>query len=99
MNDYAKVYRHSGKIGPAALSVPIMGIIGAIILSFVYAYITVYSPIAGYISILFVLGFAFGVGFAISWAGYSGKCRNPGFLYFLGFLISILHGLYSFMPW
>ena len=37
MNGYCDVYKHSGKIGPAAYMVPVAGIISAIILSFIYA--------------------------------------------------------------
>ncbi|MCP4156876.1 MAG: hypothetical protein GY757_54690 [bacterium] len=85
----ARVYKHSGQVGPAAYIVPVIGIIGAIILSFAYAYINVYSPIAGYISILFVGGFAFGTGSVVSLAGNLGKCRNKLFMTISGFLISI----------
>jgi len=87
MNGYCDVYKHSGKIGPAAYMIPVAGIISAIILSFIYAYITVYSPVPGYISIIFVLVFALSLGFVISKAGFWGKCRNQVFLNVSSFLI------------
>ncbi len=96
MESYNTVYKHSGKIGPALFIVPIASIIGATLLSLAYAYISVYSPIAGYISILFVAGFAFGTGMVVSFAGKLGKCRNTGFLHLAGFLT----GLYAiYISW
>ncbi len=50
------VYAHSGKLGMGFFVVPLGGAVGAILLSIIYAYVTVCSPIAGYISLLFVGG-------------------------------------------
>ncbi len=90
MNNSEGVYKHSGALGPAIFIVPLGGIAGMIILSFIYAYISVYSPIAGYISIFFVGGFGFSLGLMLSLLGHWGKCRNTGFLYLAGFIIGLL---------
>ncbi len=94
MNYSNRVYQHSGIIGPAIYTVPILGFIGTIILSLAYSFINVYSPITGYISVLLMVGFGAGIGFVISWAGYWGKCRNPLFLKVAAFAFGLL-GLYT----
>ncbi len=63
-------------------------------MSVVYAYVTVYSPIGGYISILFIVGFGFAVGVLTAMAARISKCRNPKLAAGLGFLVS-LFALYS----
>ena len=90
MNRNDTVYEHSGALGPAVAILPLGGFFGLIVLSFIYAYILVYSPIAGYISILFVVGFGFALGFMASMLGYWGKCRNLFFLRLCGFTIGAL---------
>lgn len=77
-------YSHSGKLGTSIFIVPIGGFIVSVVLSIVYAYVDVYSPIAGYISLLFVVCLAFGLGWSISKLGYLARCRNPGFLHLVG---------------
>lgn len=83
------VYSHSGKLGPAVFTVPIGGIIATLVLSTVYAYVDVYSPIGGYISLLFVGGLAFGLGWAISKLGYFARCRNAAFLHLVGLVCGL----------
>jgi hypothetical protein len=94
LNEHIHEYKRSGKIGPALIWVPFIGIIGSIILSFVYSYITVYSPIIGYLTLLFVVGFGIGLGFVLSVTGYLSKCRSTAFMMVMGFLISIF-AIYS----
>jgi hypothetical protein len=88
------VYAHSGKLGMGFFVVPLGGAVGAILLSIIYAYITVCSPIAGYISLLFVGGLAFGLAFLISRLERVAKCRKPAFLN-LGGLVCGLLALYT----
>jgi hypothetical protein len=88
------VYSHSGTIGPAVFVVPIVGLVAALVLGTAYAYVDVYSPIAGYVSLLFVAGFAFGLGWTISKTGYAARCRNASFLCLIGFVAGLI-GLYT----
>ena len=89
----ATVYEHSGQLGSGAILVPVGALIATLILSVAYAYISVYSPIAGYISLLFVLGFGFGIAAATAYIGSYAKCRNPAFLRRVGFAAGLI-GLY-----
>jgi hypothetical protein len=74
--------------------VPIVAVVAALVLGTAYAYIDVYSPIAGYVSLLFVAGFAFGLGWTISKVGYMARCRSSSFLLFTGFVAGLI-GLYT----
>jgi len=95
MNDLIPgVYSHSGKLGTAAVIVPIGGLIASVVLSVIYAYVDVYSPIGGYVSLLFVAGLAFGLGWSISKLGHLARCRNSGFLHLAG-LVGGLVALYT----
>ncbi len=94
MNQHAKHYTHSGELGSSLLLAPIGGLIAAAVLAVAYAYISVYSPIAGWISILFVLGFGFGQGFTVGQIGYLAKCRNSGLLTIVGLVTGVV-ALYS----
>lgn len=85
-----QVYKHSGAIGPAGILVPALGAVGALVLSIVYGYISVYNPIAGYISFLITGAFAFGLVMLMSVLAKTGKCRNAGFLHVMGGLIGAL---------
>jgi hypothetical protein len=82
-------HRHSGKLGNGPLVVPLVGIPASVLLAWAYAYVTVYSPIVGYISILFVLGFAFAVGGCVGFAGHVAKVRNPGFMALAGLVVGL----------
>ncbi len=82
-------YKHSGNLGGSVFVVPLVGIVAGLILALVYAYVTIYSPIAGYVSILFVLGLGFGVGFLMAYGAITSKCRNPTFLKAAGVLTGV----------
>ena len=84
------IYRLSGNLGLGPVMIPIGGVIAIAVLSLAYAYINVYSPIAGYISILFVGGFAFGVGTAFSVLAHLSKCRNIGYTRVFGAIAGLL---------
>jgi hypothetical protein len=89
----AGVYKPSGRLGTSLFIVPIVALIGTLLASVAYAYVTVYCPIAGYVSILFVGGYAFALAFTVAFAGYVSKCRNPALLHLAGFLTG-LFGVY-----
>ena len=94
MSDSLHEYRLSGAAGGSPFIVPLVGILSSLVMSVAYAYVTVYSPIGGYISILFVLGYGFAVGVLTAMAARLSKCRNPKLAAALGFLVS-LFALYS----
>ncbi len=87
-------YQHSGAIGSSLIVVPAVGAVASLLFGLAYAYITVYSPIGGWISILFVLGFAFAVGTTTVMAINKSKCRNTAVASLLAALVS-LFALYS----
>ena len=86
----SNVYSPSGRIGSAFFVVPPIAIVGVVLLSIVYAYVDVYCPIAGYISFLFVLLFALGLGKTMSFAARLAKCRHSGIMYSFGLLFGVL---------
>jgi hypothetical protein len=86
-------YQPSGKLGRALSITPLAVLIGVPILSLVYAYIDVYCPVVGYVTMLFLAGFVFGLALIVALAGYRAKCRNPNFLRFMG-LVAGVWGLY-----
>lgn len=88
------VYKHSGRLGTGLFLLPIVGLLAAVLLSAAYAYAVVYTPIAGYVSLLFVGGLAFGLGWTIAKTGHIAKCRNTGFLAISGFVAGLI-ALYS----
>lgn len=90
----SNVYSHSGNLGQGLLIVPVGGFFAAVFLSIIYAHVLVYSPIAGYISLLFVVLFAIALGWTISKLGYLAECRNPAFLLSVGLACGFV-ALYS----
>lgn len=85
MIETAGVYRHSGRLGNGPVFIPVVGVAAAFILAIAYAYGVVYIPLKGWVSFLLTGAFAVAVGYLVSWAAMAGKCRNTGFVYFLGF--------------
>ena len=83
-------YEHSGGLGMAPFVVPIGGIVAAIIFSIIYSYMIVYTPIAGYISILFIGGLVFALVWSVSKLGYSSHCRNPRYLHLVGLVVGLV---------
>jgi hypothetical protein len=88
------VYAHSGKVGLGPVLVPAIGLPAALLFALVYAYVDAYSPIAGWVSILFVVGFAVALGFTLSFIGSLAKVRSAGFMMSAGLLIG-LFALYA----
>lgn len=93
MGEKRQAYEPSGALGNVVLMAG-TGIVASLVCGFAYAFIDVYSPLVGYVSILFVLGFGFAVGTALGFAAKAAKCRNPGFLHGLAALTG-LFAVYS----
>jgi hypothetical protein len=87
------VHRHSGRLGTSLFLLPVGAVIATMLLSIAYAYVTVYSPIVGYVSLLFLVFYGFGLGWAVSKVGFIAKCRNTVLLRVTG-LVSGLVALY-----
>ena len=85
-----KPYEHSGKLGQSWWTAPLAGLIVAVVGGFLYAYVDVYSPVVGVITLLVVFGFVVAMAVAVGTAGYFGKCRNPLFLRIVGFATGLL---------
>ncbi len=83
-------YEHSGGIGSSLIVVPLAGLIASLVFGLAYAYVDVYSPIGGWISILFVLGFAFAVGAVTVMAIKGSKCRNSVVATILAIVVGLL---------
>jgi len=71
------------------LATPLL-IASSILMSVAYAYLTVYVPIAGYVSLLFVLGMGFGVVLSLRYAAKISRCRSPALLKMLGVAMGLL---------
>ncbi|UCF34805.1 MAG: hypothetical protein JSV78_05760 [Phycisphaerales bacterium] len=85
-----EVYSHSGRLGAGVIVVPLAGIIAAVVLGIAYSYADVYSPVAGYISLVLVFVAAFAVGYVVSFAAFQSKSRNTKFVGLMGFLTGLL---------
>lgn len=89
-----EVYKHSGQLGSGVLLMPLFGTVAAVVLGIVYSYADVYSPVAGYVSIVLTFMFALGVGFILKETTRIGKCRSVGFTALIGLVVSLV-ALYS----
>ena len=90
------VYKHSDSLGSALFIGPVLALIATVVLAIVYSYIDVYSPIAGYISLLFVGGFAFGLMMSVNRIVLLAKCRSQAFATLFGFGTG---GLALYLSW
>ena len=86
-------YVHSGKIGPQLFFGGLILLIVTVLLSFVYAYASIYIPYL-YFKILLIVGFVCGVGFSTTTALQSCKTRNTAFAVGFG-LVSGIFALYA----
>lgn len=93
MSTSRSIHQLSGRLGFATVLVPAIGLVAAIVVSFVYAYANVYIPLGGYISLFLVGGFAFIVGTVVAHAGKLAKCRSVRFMQAMGALVGLV-GLY-----
>lgn len=72
---HSQPFELSGRAGQAWL-LPVVGLAAAAASAFVYAWVNVYSPIAGYVSILFVALLAAGTALPVAFAGRWLKVRS-----------------------
>ncbi len=93
MTDTPQLYTQSGRLGSGLVVVPVVGAVSALVLGIAYSYISVYSPIAGWISLLFMAGFAVCLGAAVAKAGVVAKVRSAPFMKLAGITTGLL-GLY-----
>jgi hypothetical protein len=84
------IYQHSGKIGYGLVILPIGGIPILLLLACIYAYISVYNPIGGYITFLIILGYALACGIGIGLLLKFSKCRNTAFCWITGVIGGLL---------
>lgn len=87
-------YALSGKIGWGPVGVPLLGGVAALVLALCYAYVTVYSPIAGVVSLALLLGYAMGLGGVVYGAVRLSKLRNRPLALLLGAAVGAF-GLYA----
>ncbi|MHC4527444.1 MAG: hypothetical protein ACYS29_06170 [Planctomycetota bacterium] len=94
-----RYYRHSGEIGvlgPAYILV--LGTVGTLILSAVYAYATFYIPFVYLNGLLtFICGGL--VGLLIGKLAKLGKVRNPAFVLVVGFLFGLIAEYAAWTAW
>ncbi len=83
-------YKHSGAFSPLAPVIVLgSGIIGAIILSFIYSYATYYIPFV-YLNILLTIGLGLGLGAIVGIAGMHSKVRNNALMALFGIIIGLV---------
>lgn len=90
----------SGRSGQAWL-LPVVGIAAAAASAFVYAWINVYSPVAGYISLLFVALLAAGAAVPVAFAGRWLKVRSVLQLRIAGVVggVAAIYFAWAFFAW
>lgn len=92
-------YKHSGKTNTLGLFlVPLFGILGAAILSIVYAYATVYIPFV-YLNFLITIGYGFAIGQLIILGAEAGKVRNLKMVLFFGIITAIFAEYFNWVSW
>ena len=79
-----KTYRLSGAPGPALFFAPIVATVAAVVCAIFYAMAAVWVPLAGYITVIFLGMFAFGLVFTLGWVARVFKSRAPRFMLALG---------------
>ena len=84
MTGIKEEYQLSGGMGKSLPAVFIGGSITAVILGYIYGYLCVYNPLAGFISFFLVLGYGLALGAVIFAFGHESNCRNPKFMGFMG---------------
>jgi len=83
-------YRHSGQFSATGLTVAIVGgLISAVVLGFVYAYVDLYNPLM-IVSFLATCGFAAGVGFVTGALMRWGHVRNNAMTKSVSFAVAVV---------
>jgi len=92
-------FKHSGSVGGLGLPFMIVvGLVAAVVLSFVYAFAIFYIPFV-YINFFVTIGFGLLLGSAIGYAGKKGDVRNPTLMTVSGLIFGCI-GLYlSWIAW
>ena len=94
MEGSSDVYRLSGKPGPSLIVAPVVGALAGFVLGVIYAYLDVYIPIAGFVTVILTFGFMFGVGWVVAAVGRKFRCRSSMFVGMVG-LFAATVALYS----
>jgi len=88
-------YEHSGKYDTGGLMTSLLGgIAGAVALSFAYAYLLLYIPLAGYVTLILTGGYGFLLALMMGFLLKRGKVRNTGAAIGVTLLVALV-GLYS----
>lgn len=97
---HSEPFELSGR-GAMAWMLPAIGIPAAAASAFVYAWINVYSPVAGYISLLFVAMLAAGAALPVAYAGRALKVRSVMQLRIAGAVsgASAIYFAWAFFAW
>lgn len=90
-------YQHSGKVGYSPIFLLAAGIPLMVVLSCIYAYITDYNPIAGYLTFLILAGYALANGYLISTLARYGKCRSKTLLIAAGVVGGLISVYFSWL--
>ena len=76
-------------MGLSVPSILLVGLPAIVLLSAVYAYVVAYCPIVGWVNVLFLGGYVMGGGIVLAFLAKQSKCRNPGMLFWLGFVAGV----------
>ena len=83
-------YEHSGRMGAVIPMLLLLGLPAIVLLSAAYSWIVVYCPVVGYVNIVFLFGYVFLGGTALGILAKAAKCRSPGMLMLIAFMISLV---------
>ena len=99
-NTYRPVYyKHSGKMTPlGVIYMLLFGIIGAIVLSLIYCYATIYIPFV-YINFLLTLCYGGAVGLIVAIGAKKGKIRNIKLLIGIAIIIGVFAEYTNWVSW
>lgn len=92
MSDAGQIekFAYSGSLGRSPLLLAVLAVPLCVLWSVGYAYLDVYLPIGGVLTVFMILGYAFAVAMTVSMVGKLGKCRNPAALKLMGLGIGVL---------
>lgn len=94
MVDVGNAAPRASSLSKAAILVPLAILIGAPILGFVYAAAEIYIPIGGWITVILLGGFAYGLAWLVDQAARRSKCRDLVYVRAMG-AASGVFGLYG----
>lgn len=79
-----QLYQFSGQHGKSRMLLPLIALPLCLLLSAGYAYLDVYLPIGGVLTVFMVIGYVLGLGFTVALLGKVSKSRNPTALKLMG---------------